>query len=317
MAAICFVWLTKNQKPIKMKTTITFVLLFMLALNLAAQDKIIDLWPDGAPSNNGLSGPEEDMGNNRFANISVPKLYVYLPSREINTGAAVILFPGGGYRREAMSHEGYEVAEWLKSKGIAGIVLKYRLPNGHSEIPLEDANRAVRVIRQHADEWGINPAKVGIGGSSAGGHLASTAGTQFDLGNPNATDPVEVFSSRPDFMLMLYPLIYFRDGKINPGIANLFFGGNTSWDNVKKYSSELNISENTPPAFLVLADNDKTVHPSHSIEFYSALKKFNIPAEIHIFQEGGHGFGITKQGLPSDEWPDLFFNWLKAIKILE
>lgn len=300
-----------------MKTIIIVLFIALFAGSLVAQDQVIDLWPDGAPSDNGLSGPEEDMGNNRIANISVPKMYVYMPSKETNTGAAVILFPGGGYRREAMSHEGYEVAEWLKSKGITGIVLKYRLPDGHPEIPREDANRAVRVVRQHAKKWGINPAKVGIGGASAGGHLASDAGTRFDQGNPNASDPVEVFSSRPDFLLLLYPLIYFKDGKINPGIANLYFGGDTSWDNVKKYSTELNVTEKTPPAFFVLADNDKTVHPSHSIEFYSAMKKFNIPAEMHIFQEGGHGFGITKQGLPSDEWPDLFFNWLKAIKIVE
>lgn len=300
-----------------MKTIITILFIALFAGSIIAQDKVIDLWPNGAPSDNGLTGPEEDMGNNRIANISVPQMYVYMPSKEMNTGAAVILFPGGGYRREAMSHEGYEVAEWLKSKGITGIVLKYRLPNGHPEIPREDANRAVRVVRQHAKEWGINPAKVGIGGSSAGGHLASDAGTRFDLGNPDASDPVEVFSSRPDFLLLLYPLIYFKDGKINPGIGNLYFGGDISWDNVKKYSTELNVTAKTPPAFFVLADNDKTVHPSHSIEFYSAMKKFNIPAEIHIFQEGGHGFGITKQGLPSDEWPDMFFNWLKAIKIVE
>lgn len=300
-----------------MKSIFVFFCLCLLNCALFAQDQIIDLWPNGAPSDNGLSGPEGDKGNNRVDNISVAKMYVYSPSEEINTGVAVILLPGGGYRREAMSHEGYEVAEWLKSKGITGIVLKYRLPNGHHQIPLEDANRAVRVTRQHSEKWGINPNKVGIGGASAGGHLAATAGTRFDLGMDNTSDTVEAFSSRPDFMFLLYPFISFKIEDIPQNFIDRFFGDDYSWETVKKYSAELNVTTDTPPAFIVHADNDKTVDSKHSIDFYLALKNFNIPAELHIFQDGGHGFGITKQGLPSDLWPDMFYDWLKAIKILE
>jgi|WetSurMetagenome_2_1015567.scaffolds.fasta_scaffold101983_3 acetyl esterase/lipase len=299
-----------------MKKLFTFLCIILFTCVLAAQDKVIELWPKGAPIENGLSGPEVDEGNNRVSNISVAKMYIYMPAKEINTGVAVILLPGGGYRREAMSHEGYEVAEWLKSKGICGIVLKYRLPNGHHQVPLEDASRAIRVTRMNAKEWDLNPNKIGIGGASAGGHLASTAGTRFDLGNANAKDPVEVFSSRPDFMLLLYPLIFFKEEDVSKNTNKLLFGNDNSWETIKKYSSELNVSANTPPAFFVLADNDSSVNPKHSIEFYLALKSFKIQAEMHIFQEGGHGFGITKHDLPVDKWPDMFYSWLKAIKIL-
>lgn len=300
-----------------MKRYFTLLFLTISACSLFAQDKVLELWSNEPPTNNGLSGPEVDQGNNRVDNISVAKMYLYLPEKEINTGVAVILLPGGGYRREAMSHEGYEVGEWLKSKGITGIVLKYRLPNGHHQVPLEDALRAIKVARQHAKEWGINPNKIGIGGASAGGHLASNAGTMFDLGIQNTNDSVEALSSRPDFVLLLYPLIYFKEGEVNQALSDRFFGDDNSWETVKKYSSELNVTSETPPAFIVLADNDKSVNPQHSIKFYLALKEHNISAEMHIFQQGGHGFGITKQGLPCDQWPDLFYDWLKAINMVE
>ena len=300
-----------------MKTLLSFVGLFFLSSILIAQDLTVDVWPNGAPDDNGLSGPEEELENMRVKNISVPKMYVYLPEEGINTGAAVVLLPGGGYRREAMSHEGYEVAEWLKSKGIAGIVLKYRLPNGHPQIPSEDTRRAIQLVRQHATEWGINPEKVGLGGASAGGHLASTVGTNFGYGDPEASDPVDVFSSRPDFLLLLYPVIYFKEEMANSSRLDNFFGEDKSWEAIKQYSSELNVTKDTPPAFFVLADNDGSVDPRHSIEFYLAMKKYSIPAEMHIFRDGGHGFGITKKGNPSDQWPDLFYDWLKSSKIVE
>ncbi|MGW8316133.1 MAG: alpha/beta hydrolase [Bacteroidales bacterium] len=287
------------------------------ATQIFAQDTIMELWPQGPPVENGLSGPETDLGNNRVGNISRATAYIYFPESAHHTGAALIMLPGGGYRREAMSHEGYEVGAWLKEKGITGIVLKYRLPNGHPEVPLQDAARAIRLVRQHAEEWGLDPGKIGIGGASAGGHLASVAGTRFDEVPPGSADRSDTCSSRPDFMLLLYPLIYFREGDIHPSIAQLLFGGDTSWPTVSKYSSELNVTESTPPAFIVLADNDPAVDPSHSMAFYQALKQHGIHAEMHIFQQGGHGFGITKQGLPSDRWPELFYDWLESGGIVE
>lgn len=300
-----------------MKTILTVFCMILIANTMVAQDKVLDLWTNGSPSDNGLTGPEVDLGNNRVDNISVAKMYIYLPDKKINTGAAVVFLPGGGYFREAMSHEGYEVGEWLKDKGIAGIILKYRLPNGHPQIPLEDASHAIRFVRQHAKEWGIDPHKIGIGGASAGGHLASTAGTLFDSGDSTSGDLVDTFSSQPDFMLLLYPFIYFEEGKIHPVLAKVFFGGDTSWETVKRYSSDLNVTAQTPPTFIVLADDDKVVGSKHAIRFFQALKQFNIPSEMHIFQTGGHGFGMTKQGLPVDHWPDLFYDWLQLIKILE
>jgi len=196
-------------------------------------------------------------------------------------------------------------------------VLKYRLPYGHHEVPSSDARRAIRTIRANADEWGIDPGKIGIAGSSAGGHLASTAGTVFDSGNQNSSDPIEKVSCRPDFMLLLYPVITLKEEFTHMGSRNNLIGEGNNMKLVLKYSNELNVSEQTPPTFLVLADDDGAVPPRNSIEFYSALKHFNVPAEMHIFQKGGHGFGMHQSGIPVNNWPDLFVDWLKAQEIIK
>jgi acetyl esterase/lipase len=215
-----------------------------------------------------------------------------------------------------MDHEGFDLAEWLNTKGVAGIVLKYRLPYGHDEIPSGDAQRAMRIVRQNAEDWGIKPNKIGIAGSSAGGHLASTVGTSFDLGIQNSTDPLESVSCRPDFMLLLYPVITFREEFGHMGSrVNLIKEGN-NWEMVAKYSNEFHVSPETPPTFLILADDDTAVPPRNSIEFYLALKENKVPAEMHIFKDGGHGFGMTPKNLPVDQWPNLFYQWLKAQEII-
>lgn len=291
--------------------------LFLITSGLIAQDKVLKVWPDGAPNHNGMNEPEEKYDGVRVRNVSEAEMYVYLPEKDINTRAAVVICPGGGYMIEAMDHEGYEIAEWLKSKGIAGIVLKYRLPYGHHEIPSGDARQTMRIVRMNAKEWGIDPDKIGIAGSSAGGHLASTAGTQFDIGLKESTVPLEQISCRPDFMLLLYPVISFNEEFGHMGSRINLIGEGNKWELVEKYSNELQVTPQTPPTFLVLADDDKSVLPRNSIEFYLKLKENNIPAEMHIFQKGGHGFGITKKNLPADQWPDLFFDWMKAIEILE
>jgi len=203
---------------------------------------------------------------------------------------------------EAMDHEGYEIAKWLQLKGIAGIVLKYRLPYGHHEIPSGDARQTIRIVRMNAKEWGI---------------LASTVGTRFDMGNKQSTDPIEQMSCRPDFMLLLYPVISFNEAVGHMGSRKNLIGESNDWKLAKQYSNELNVTKETPPTFLVLADDDKGVIPQNSVDFYLALKQNDVPAEMHIFQEGGHGFGITKKNLPVDQWPELFYNWLKARKIIE
>ena len=184
-----------------------------------------------------------------------------------------------------------------------------------SQIPLEDTQRAIRLVRQKAAEWGINPAKIGIAGSSAGGHLASTAGTQFDLGKPESNDMIERMSCRPDFMLLLYPVITFSEEFGHMGSRTNLIGQGNNWELVKKYSNELQVTAQTPPTFFILADDDNAVPPRNSIEFYMALKKYNIPAEMHIFSKGGHGFGMNKISQPVDQWPNLFAQWMKAQRI--
>ena len=298
------------------KLNLLFTIL-LITSGLIAQDKVLKVWPNGAPNDNGMTDPEEKYDGVRVRNVSEAEMYIYLPEKEKNTGAAVVICPGGGYMIEAMDHEGYDIAEWLKSKGVAGIVLKYRLPYGHHEIPSGDARQTMRIVRMNAKEWGIDPNKIGIAGSSAGGHLAATAGTRFDTGRKESTCPIEQVSCRPDFMLLLYPVISFDEEFGHMGSRKNLIGSGNKWELVEKYSNELHVTAQTPPTFLVLADDDKTVVPRNSIEFYLQLKEKGIPAEMHIFQEGGHGFGIRKNNLPADNWPNLFFDWMKAIKIVQ
>lgn len=290
-------------------------LAFMIS-SANAQSLKMKVWPDGAPESNGLTVPEEQFEGVRVRNVSEAEMFVYLPEKALNTGAAVLICPGGGYQMLAMDHEGFEMAEWLNEQGVAGIVLKYRMPNGHHAIPSSDARRAMRLVRMNAGKWGIDPAKIGIAGSSAGGHLAATAATRFDAGNAGASDPVETFSSRPDFMLLLYPVITMEEAFTHMGSRNSLIGKDGDAGLVEFYSNEKQVSAATPPAFLVLADDDKAVVPQNSIAFYAALKSHGIPAEMHIFQKGGHGFGMRKNGIAADQWPDLFKAWMQAMQII-
>ncbi len=306
-----------DQNQNSMKCIALVVTLIFGTLVLTAQDKVLKVWPNGAPNHNGMDKPEEKYDGVRVRNVSEAEMYVYLPEKEKNTGAAVVICPGGGYMIEAMDHEGYDMAKWLKSRGVAGIVLKYRLPYGHHEIPSGDARQALRIVRKNAEAWGIDPAKIGIAGSSAGGHLASTVGTRFDYGSKESEDSFERISSRPDFMLLLYPVITFREEFGHMGSRKNLIGEGNDWKMVEEYSNELHVTPQTPPTFLVLADDDKGVVPRNSVEFYLALKENNVPAEMHIFAEGNHGFGMNKKNLPVDQWPELFYNWLKAVKMIE
>ena len=300
-----------------MKPGILIIVLLMSVSVLSGQDKTVKVWPDGAPNHNGMNEPEEKYDGVRVRNVSEAEMYVYLPEKSVNTGAALVICPGGGYHIEAMDHEGHDMAKWLKSKGIAGIVLKYRLPYGHHEIPSGDARQAIRIVRNNATEWGIDPLKIGIAGSSAGGHLASTVGTRFDYGDKNSKEEVMKMSCRPDFMLLLYPVITFREEFGHMGSRRNLIGEGNNWDLVRQYCNEMHVTPGTPPAFLVLADDDKGVVPRNSVEFYLALKDNEVPAEMHIFREGGHGFGMNRKGLSVDQWPELFYSWLKAIKLID
>lgn len=300
-----------------MKNLSFTVILLLSIVVLKAQDLTLKVWPGGAPDHNGMDLPEEKFEGVRVRNVSEAEIYVYLPEKNKNTGAAVVICPGGGYWIEAMDHEGFEMAEWLKENGVAGIVLKYRLPYGHHEIPSRDARQAIRIVRDKAKEWGIDPSKIGIAGSSAGGHLASTVGTRFDSGCTLPGSPYSQVSSRPDFMLLLYPVITLSEEYGHMGSRRNLIGDGNEWKLVEFYSNELHVSPETPPAFLVLADDDNGVVPRNSVEFYLALKKNKVPAEMHIFSQGGHGFGMRKKNLPVDSWPGLFHDWLRAIKMID
>lgn len=286
--------------------------------SLSAQDLSLKVWPNGAPEKNTPPGEERSWvdGIQRIENISEAEIYVYLPDKEKSTGAAVVICPGGGYWIEAIEHEGFQIAEFLKDNGIAGIVLKYRLPYGNHKIPLMDTQQAIRIVRSKAAEWNIDPTKIGIAGSSAGGHLASTAGTHFDTGNPQASDMLAKLSCRPDFMLLLYPVVTFNEEWGHMGSRKNLIGEGNKWEMVEEYSNELQVTADTPPAFFILADDDKSVPPRNSIEFYLAMKKYGIPAELHIYSKGGHGFGMKETGLPCSDWPGLFIDWLKSLQII-
>ncbi|WP_372774285.1 alpha/beta hydrolase [Mangrovibacterium sp.] len=301
----------------KLSISLLFISIFATTM---AQDFTLPLWPNEAPNKNTPPGEEryyEEHGTMRYDNISKAELFVYQPETARNTGVAVIICPGGGYRIEAIDHEGFQIAEYLKSNGITAIVLKYRLPYGDPQIPLTDALQSIRLVRSKAAEWNIDSNKIGIAGSSAGGHLASTAGTHFTMGDPNTSDQLLKQSSRPDFMLLLYPVISFDEKIGHMGSRINLIGQTNNWDLASKYSNELQVTKNTPPTFLVLADDDGAVPPENSIRFYMALKEFGIPAELHIFAKGGHGFGMKKTDKPVDQWPGLFVQWLKSMQLIE
>ncbi len=296
------------------------LVIMVLYSSAVAQDFKLKLWPDGAPNKNEAPGKEKyttDGGITRVENISEAELFVYLPEKEKNTGAAVVICPGGGYWIEAIEHEGTKVAEYLQSIGVAGIVLKYRLPYGNHEIPITDGLQSIRFVRSKANEWRINPEKLGVAGFSAGGHLASTIGTHYNLTDPDTKNPLAHLSSRPDFMLLVYPVISFDEEVGHMGSRKNLIGETNNWKLAKKYSNEQHVNKNTPPSFLVLADDDKAVIPKNSIDFYLALKTNNVPAELHIFQKGGHGFGMKKKNLPVDQWPEMFAAWLKSMEIIK
>lgn len=293
---------------------IGIVLVCLLANSFFADGQSVGeyaLWPDGAPEDNGITASETADPEGRVTNISVARLYVYAPEKEKNTGLAVIICPGGGYSLLAMKHEGEWFARWLADRGIAGIVLKYRLPNHHPQVPLSDASRAIRWVRGKADSWGIRPDRIGIAGFSAGGHLASTAGTHFDAGDPSAADPTDRLSSRPDFMLLFYPVISLSpQGNPHIGSRNALLGSARTPAQLDYFSNEKQVTGQTPPAFIVHCDDDPAVSSLNSVRFYMALKQNKVPAVLYVFDRGGHGWGLREEFSYYGQWTALLEKWL-------
>jgi acetyl esterase/lipase len=248
-----------------------------------------------------------------FSRVSRPTLTVFLPKAGEGNGVAVIVCPGGGYTHLAMTHEGTDVAKWLNGLGITAFLLKYRLPSDETMIdktigPLQDAQRAIQLVRQRAGEWGVDAGKVGILGFSAGGHLASTAGTHFL--QTTIADSAQV-SLRPDFMVLLYPVISFSDSIGHRGSRDNLLGTHPDPAMILAYSNERQVTAQTPPTFIVHAEDDKTVPVMNSLDFYEALVQHGVPAELHVYPKGGHGWGMWNS-LSREQWPDECQHWMEV-----
>lgn len=258
------------------------------------------LWPNGAPG---------AKGN---APIDKPALTIYPVVGKPKVPTGVLVCPGGGYVHLAMNHEGRQIAGWLNSYGITAFVLRYRLgPKYRYPIELDDAKRAMRYARAHAAELGIDPQRIGVWGFSAGGHLASTLGTHFDTGNSGSSDPIERESSRPDFMILAYPVITMEEPYVHRGSRNALLGPNPSPALLALLSNERQVTAQTPPTFLFQTADDPVVPVQNSVEFFLALRKAGVPAELHIYQHGPHGVGLARNDPALESWPDLLAAWLK------
>ena len=292
-----------------------------MQLTLTAQEITLPLWPPGKVPNFQKTDEVEIRDTSETIHISKvqsPDITVFMPSKRNATGQAVIICPGGGYVTLSYSWEGTDVAKLLNAKGITAIVLKYRLPNSKSNIvsylsPLMDAKRAIRIVRYYAAKWNINKNKIGIMGFSAGGHLASTLGTHFDNGDPTSKDSIEQLSSRPDFMVLVYPVISMSKNIMHTGSRNNLIGNNPTDDLAKLYSNELQVTSETPPTFLIHTEDDKTVPVENSLLFYQALRDKNVPAEMHIYPAGVHGFGLALGKGYLETWTDRCVDWLRGL----
>ncbi|WP_448702358.1 alpha/beta hydrolase [Mucilaginibacter sp. AW1-3] len=299
------------------RKTLTIVLVVLFSSRLFAQETPIKLYPNGVPNSKPAPATYAfKLENNRASMVTDPTITPYFPEKGKANGTAIVICPGGGYARLSMEGEGSSVAKKFAEIGVTAFVLTYRLPSDQIMVdktigPLQDAQRAIQLVRQRAAEWGINPAKVGIIGFSAGGHLASTAGTHFDkavIDNPNN------ISLRPDFMILMYPVITFGD-LAHKGSRENLIGKDAPQAMVDLYSNEKQVTANTPITMLVQAQDDKTVPVQNSLMFYEALLKNNVKAEMLIYPNGGHGFGLNNK-TTKDQWFNSATNWLDANGLL-
>jgi acetyl esterase/lipase len=279
-------------------------LTFALTAAVHAADKplVLDVWPGKVPGETKEIGPEKltgKQGSSQLTDVSKPTLTVYRPAKDKDTGVAVVIAPGGGYRFLAWDHEGVDVARWLNSIGVTGVLLKYRVPRrpDHPAAPLQDAQRALSLVRGKAKEWGLDPKRIGMLGFSAGGHLTALAATNFDKRAYEAIDEADKLSCRPDFAVVIY----------SGGVA----------DRAKeKLAPEIRVSKETPPTFLAQSSDDR-VGPENSALLYLALKRAGVSAELHLYATGGHGYGLRPSANPCSQWPKRCEEWLRVQKVLE
>ena len=276
------------------------------AVEPSTAHKVELLWPDGAPGAKGNQDKDK------------PTLTICLPDKEVAVATAVVICPGGGYGYVSMDHEGTQIANWLNSIGVAAFIVNYRQNGtGYSyPAPLQDAQRAVKIVRARAQEWNIDPKRIGIMGFSAGGHLASSIGTHFQNNYYDAKDAIDKTSCRPDFMVLLYPVITMEDSFTHSGSKRNLLGRNPDPKLVENLSNEKQVTSDTPPTFLVHSSEDRTVPVENSIYFYLALRKAGIPAEMHIYQKGSHGSGIEKNFGMISTWPERCVQWMNVNGLL-
>ncbi|GJM64488.1 xylanase [Persicobacter diffluens] len=285
--------------------------------------QIIPLY-DGVPPNSlhDIREEKQDFSDNilKISHVTRPTIEVFLPTPEIATGEAVVICPGGGYWILAYDLEGTEVAKMFNEQGIAAIVLKYRLPTSHEskvrhESALMDAQRAIRMVRKNAIQWGIDQQKIGVMGFSAGGHLASSVSVQYDLGKANDEDPVERFSCRPDFSLLIYPVISFEGEFVHKGSRQALLGEHISSPSLRRrFSAERHVDRLTPPSFLVHSIDDDGVPCENSMFYFNACRAAGVKTELHLFPMGGHGYGLGKKFEGLREWPQLAVTFIRQLE---
>ncbi|HOZ84335.1 MAG TPA: alpha/beta hydrolase [Niabella sp.] len=289
-------------------------------VNFTMAQEMIPLWPDGKmPNSKGLHLPDSIAKGFLFSTTS-PRIYAFPAAKENNTGAAVLIVPGGGYLRLPSDYSKNATALFYQSKGINAFVLCHRLPDSKDLIhpekaPLQDAQRAMRIIRANASRWSIDPDRVGVAGTSAGGHVASTLGThQEDVSTIG--DSLDQYSFKPTFMILVSGVISFKEAIVHKGSRDRLIGSNPSTEMVRNYSNENQVTKETPTTLLIHGDNDKTVPSLNSLVFYQALHAAGVPASIHIFPYGGHGYTVNKNPGTATMWPSIAMEWLKEMKMI-
>ncbi|HEX9783107.1 MAG TPA: alpha/beta hydrolase [Opitutaceae bacterium] len=276
----------------------------------AAESEVINLWPEGVPDLRADAGPEK-VENNRVSEVHYPTLTVFPADAAKANGTAVVVCPGGGYARLAIEHEGYEFARWLNERGVSAFLLRYRLGEYGHPAPLRDALRAIRVVRSRAQQFGIATDRIGIIGFSAGGHLASSAATLFDHPDGKTGAALDAVSARPDFAALIYPVITMDEAFTHPGSRRNLLGASPTAGLIELLSTDMQVSANTPPVFLVHSADDRTVPIENSLLFFQALRKAGVSCEAHFHETGGHGFGMRSSMNTVSDWPARYEAWMR------